>query len=147
MGRAIAAVVVGYVFMALVVFASLTAAYIALGTEGAFQPGSYEISTTWIAVGIAVGLVAGILGGLVCALVARSGLPPKALAVLVLALGIVFALPVATGAKEDPGPRPGDVALFDAIQKAQPPAWVVFLNPVIGVVGVLIGAGLRKRKG
>lgn len=146
MGRAIAAVVIGYFSMFVAVFALLTAAWSVLGSEGAFEPGSYQISAAWIGVGIAVGLLAGVLGGLVCASIGRSSGPPRALAALVLVLGIVFAVPVATaGPEQDPGPRNGEVSMFDAMGKAQPPVWLAFLNPVLGIAGILIGMRLHRR--
>jgi hypothetical protein len=34
---------------------------------------------------------------------------------------------------------------MEAMNKARPPAWVIFLGPVIGAAGVLIGGKLKRR--
>jgi hypothetical protein len=36
----------------------------------------------------------------------------------------------------------GNVA---AMQNARTPAWIMFLNPIIGAAGVLVGSRLRKQ--
>lgn len=60
-------------------------------------------------------------------------------------LGIVVVLGVAgalLGADAPPiGARPDDVSMFDAMNSAQQPTWLRWLNPVLGVVGALYGAG------
>ncbi|MBM4109337.1 MAG: hypothetical protein FJ255_11125 [Phycisphaerae bacterium] len=66
MGRAILAVIVGYIVMAAVVFGLFTGAYPLLGADGAFKPNSWEVSTTWLAASFALGLIAAVMGGLVC---------------------------------------------------------------------------------
>ena len=38
------------------------------------------------------------------------------------------------------GPRPEDVSMMEATAGARQPAWVSWLNPVIGVVGVWFGS-------
>jgi hypothetical protein len=44
----IAAVIVSYLVMAIFLFAVFTAAYLALGPERVFQPGTYAVSTLWL---------------------------------------------------------------------------------------------------
>lgn len=144
--RSILSVVVGYVTMAVVLIGSFTAAYLIMGADRAFEPGVYDVTTTWLALSLVVGLIAAIIGGLVCASIAKRGSPvPKALAIVVLILGGAMAGFALSGAREDPGPRVGEVSNADAMNKAQQPTWTYIANPVVGVVGVLIGAGLRKR--
>ncbi len=41
---------------------------------------------------------------------------------------------------------PGDLNVFESASGAVSPAWVNFTNPVLGAVGVLIGARLRRRR-
>lgn len=66
------------------------------------------------------------------------------LAVLVLVLGILSGVGSLVGQKQtDEVVREGDVEMIDAMSNARQPVWFTVVNPIIGVVGVLIGAGLR----
>lgn len=144
--RTIGAVVAGYLTMAVLVFLSFTLAYVVMGAEHAFQAGSYEVSGLWAATSIGLGVLAAIAGGFVCALISRDRTGPRALAVVVLILGLVLAIPAITGGGETAElVRQGDVGNFEAMQSAKQPLWVTLLNPLIGVVGVLIGAALYGR--
>jgi hypothetical protein len=145
MGRAIASVVLGYVMMAATVFFTFTAAYLILGADGSFKPGTYEVSALWLIVSFVLSFVAAVLGGYVCAFIAKSLKPPKVLAAVVLALGLVLALPVLTGGGGEPQPRPETVDTVEAMQNAEQPLWVTLLTPLVGAVGVLVGA--RRRLG
>src|SRR4029453_7899259 len=97
--RAFLGVILGYVTMAVLVFVTFTAIYLAIGADKAFEPGTYDPSFLWIVIMFAVGLVAGIAGGYVSAMIARQMKSPKFLALLVLVLGLVFALPAALATK------------------------------------------------
>jgi hypothetical protein len=144
MGKVIGSVVLGYVVMVLVVFALMSLAWVVLGANGAFQAGSWDVSSGWIAASVIVGLVAAIVGGFVCALVAKDPRGPKVLLMVVLVLGVLFAIPVLTGGGEVPTIlRTDTISMLDAMQNAQQPAWVALLNPILGAIGVLIGARLR----
>jgi hypothetical protein len=146
MGRAIGSLVLGYVVMAVVVMMSFTLAWMALGADGSFAPGTYEVSAAWIGMSIVVGLIAAILGGLVCAAVAKNATPPKVLAAIVLVLGIGLAIP-GLGGDRTPAERPDEVSMREANTNAEQPAWILLLNPFIGAVGVLVGARLKGRGG
>lgn len=144
MGRAIGGVILGYIAMAAFVFLSFTLAYVAMGTERAFKPGSHDVSGLWLLVSFVLSIAAALLGGWVCAVIAPGSKAPMVLAGLVLILGLMLA--VMTLNTPDPGPRAADVSSMDAMQKAKQPNWVAFANPIIGAVGVVMGAGLRKRR-
>ncbi len=144
MWRAIGGVVLGYVAMGVIVFVGLTIAYVAMGTDRAFQPGSYQVTNLWLSVHMPVALVAALAGGFVCAAIARSGKAPLWLAGLVLVLGLGMAVPVMMA--EDPPPRTADVDNFAAIQNARQPAWVAVATPLIGAAGVVLGARLKGRR-
>ena len=65
------------------------------------------------------------------------------LIVLVIILGVYSALnPVAGGA----GPRLDDVGMAEAMMGAQQPAWLTWLNPLLGVAGAWFGSRLAKGK-
>lgn len=141
--RTIFGVILGYVTMAVLVFVTFTAIYLAIGAEKAFEPGSYNPSVLWIAIMFAVGLTAAIAGGYVSAMIARNMKSPMLLAALVLVLGTLLAIPALQPQEGEPKARGGDVSNFDAMQQARTPGWVALLNPVVGVAGVVLGARLR----
>ncbi len=145
MWRTVGGVIVGYIVMGAFVFVSFTAAYVGMGPERAFQPGSYNVSVLWAVTSFSLGLVAALLGGFVCVRIARRSLGPRILAGLVVLLGLLMAIPVLTAdASSDPGPRGADVGSVEAMTKAKQPVWFALANPVIGAVGVLVGGRLRR---
>lgn len=147
MGRAILAVVLGYLTMFAAVFILLTGAYLGMGTDRAFQPSSYQVTPTWLAAWAAVSVIAAVLGGLVCARIARTPTPVRALVVVVLILGALQAVGVAVAPKPTPEQqiRAGDVGVFDAMVKARSPLWVAIATPIVGAAGVVAGAKAARR--
>ncbi len=145
MGRVIGGVIVGYLSIFVTVFALMWAAYAVLGAASVFQPNSWDVSAVWIVVSIAVGLAAAVDGGFVCALISKNPIGPKILIGVLVVLGVLFAIPVilASGG-EAAGPRPETVPMFDAMMKAKQPVWVALVNPLVGAVGVIIGAKLTS---
>jgi hypothetical protein len=145
MGRFIAGVVVGYIVMFVFVFVTFTVSYLAMGTEGAFKPGSYDVSALWMLLSIVLGIVAGILAGVVASTMARRYRGAVGLAVVVLVLGLAMAIPAVTGSDEDtPQVRAADVGITQAMADAKQPTWMVLLNPVLGAISVLVGGKLRR---
>jgi len=137
--KIIGGVILGYLAMALVVFISLTVAYLSMGADRAFKPGVYEVTMLWLTVMFVVSIVAAIVGGKVCALIAKNVKATFALAGLVLILGLLSAIPSFTSAGSESKARTGDVPNTEAMMSAKQPAWVALLMPVIGVVGVMLG--------
>lgn len=142
MGRSILAVVAGYVAIFVLIFATFTALYLAIGADRAFRPGTFETSTLWLGLSTILGVVASVVGGLVSVTIAKGQKPVYALAILVVLLGFVSA--AFAGKRENPGPRTEGVSNAEAMQKAQQPAWFAWANPVIGAAGVLAGGMLRR---
>jgi len=144
MGRLIGSVVVGYIVMFCVVFLTFSGAYLALGPDRAFLPGSYDASILWNVLSVVLGFAAAVIGGMVCMMIAKDARGPKWLAVLVFVIGIAFAIPVL---RQSPGsePRPAGLSMMEAMGKARQTPWTALLNPVIGVLGVLVGG--RGRSG
>ena len=137
------AAVLGWIVMAVVVFAGHALAWVAMGVEFSFQPDSWSPSTLWSAVSVAISLGAAVLGGVVCAKTAPDHRTVWALAGLVFALGVLAALlPEASVAE---GPRPAAVSMMEAMNNAQSPRWMVWLNPLIGAAGALVGGGMVNR--
>lgn len=143
--RIVLAVIAGYLAMAVFVFATFSAAYLIIGTEGSFRPGSFDVSKLWIVVSVVLSVVAALVGGWVCARIGRRRAAVIALAVVVVALGLaVAAMEFTHSGERVPASRSGAVSNFDAMQMAQQPMWLTLLNPVLGAAGVLLGARLRK---
>ena len=145
--RNIGGVILGYVIFALTIFLTFSAAYLLMGTSLAFEPGTYEPSTLWLVTSFVLGVAATILAGYVCAMIARGSRAPMALAVLVLVLGLLFAIPVLRAANNtrERLTRPTEVSNMEAMQNAVQPGWAALLNPILGFAGVLAGASLRRR--
>lgn len=140
--KAIGGVVIGYVAMFICVFTLFTLAYTLLGANGAFQPGSYDVSGTWLVIAVAVSALAALVGGFVCKAIARSSGAALALAGLVLVLGVVSAIIGAN--KTVPPVRAANVGNIEAMNYAKTPTWMMLLMPVIGAAGVLVGARLKS---
>lgn len=143
--KAIAAIVAGYLVMFVTIFASFSAAYLIMGPDRAYAPGSYDVSTLWIATSFVLGIVAAIGGGLVCALIARGSMAPMILAGLAFVLGLVMAVGVIMAPEAAPEVRPPGVSIMEAMGKSKQPGYAAVVNAFIGLVGVLIGARIPAR--
>lgn len=141
--RNVGGAVLGWVVMAASVGGLMAVLWMVLGEEGSFRPGSWEVTTAWSLGSVAIGLLAAVLGGFVCAKVAGDRRGVLMLIVLVVVLGVATALfpHPATG-----GVRPEDVAMLEAARSAEPPRWLAWLNPLLGLVGILLGARLARRE-
>lgn len=144
--RAIVGVVVGYIAMAVFIFATFSIAYLTMGTDGAFRANSFDPSTLWVVTSFILGFIGAIVGGFVCAMIAKASRAPIVLAGLVLVLGLLIAIPVLT-ASDAPKVRTGDIGNIEAMQNARQPAWVALLNPLVGAAGVIVGARLKRSSG
>ena len=143
--RNILAAIVGYVAMAALLFVLFSLLWVTVGPSRAFEPGSWEVPVGWAVTQLLLGLVGAYIGGQVCAWVAHDAKGARILIGLVIVMGVVNALiPPEIAA----GPRPDDVSMMEATAGALQPAWFLWLNPVVGVVGVWLGTGrLRARSG
>ena len=140
--RSTLGVIVGYAALSLFFFAVFSCAYFTLGVERIFQSDSYEVSTLWLVLSAAISLCGSILGGYFCAAISRNKRTCELFAALVLIILVLFCLPK----MRDPNPhvRAGDVSFVDAMRLTQMPFWMHVLNPVLGAVGVLLGARMKK---
>ena len=135
--RNILAAIVGYLAMAVVLFVLFSLLWQTLGPSRAFEPGSWEVSGGWALGSLALGLAAAYIGGRVCARIARDAMGATILIALIVVMGVWAALMPGEMAA---GPRPDDVSMMEATAGARQPAWLAWLNPVIGVVGVWFGS-------
>ncbi|MGE0639341.1 MAG: hypothetical protein AB7G12_06045 [Thermoanaerobaculia bacterium] len=144
MGRAIGGAVVGYVVDFVVMLGLMTVAWFALGADGAFRPGVWEVTTLWILLLFVASFASGYVGGTVAVKVAASARGATFLAVLIVALTIVFEFPVVAGwVPMPPLPRPDDLPMFEAMGNGRQPLWSLVLHPLLGAAGALL-AGRRR---
>src|SRR5262249_30928296 len=136
MARTIVAIIVGYITMLVLVSLMITCAFLLMGTEWSFKPGSFEPSNGWIAMSLVGNLIIAIVGGFVCAIMAKGGKARLVFALVVFALGLAFAIPAVVANRSNTNlERSGKVTLTEAMQKAREPLWLPFSAPVIGAVG------------
>lgn len=140
--RSVLAIIIGYVAIAITVFFGLTGAYVALGSEGAFEPGIYELTTAWVVTAVGANLVAAIIGGIVCALIARKKAVPVVFAAIVFVLGILVAVPSMMADETEQVARPEGITMFDAMKEARQPTWFSLSNPFVAAIGIMLGASL-----
>ena len=141
--RNVGGAVLGWVVMAGAVFLLFAGLLMVVGVDGAFQPGSWEVSGGWLFVSIVVGLLAGVSGGVVCTWVAADDRGLLMLMVLVFVLGVGAAL---VGFPVVEGVRPPEVGVREAMNSGQQPQWLTWLNPVLGVVGAFAGSRLVRNR-
>ena len=146
MARSIIAVIASYIIMFVLNFLCFVTLYAVVGPDQAFRPLSYLASNRWIAMSLACIFVTGIIAGLICAAIAGGGRAPLALAIVVIVLGVLLAIPALMKARANANLiRPGAVPQMEAAQKAYWPVWTPFAFPFVSAVGVLIGGRLKKR--
>lgn len=140
--RAILAVLAGYAVIVLVVAGTFSAAYTMMGVDGAFEPGTYAVSTQWLVASIGLSILGAVAGGAVASAIFPSSQNILAALVLVAGLGLAVLTPRATG---DEAPiRFDELSSIEALQNARQPTWLMYLNPVLGAVFVLVGARMRQ---
>ena len=146
MARAIIAVIVSYVTMFILNFLLFVGLYAVVGPNHAFKPHRFLASTRWTAMAFGITFVTAVIAGLICAVIARGGKAPFALALVIVVIGFLLAIPAIFKARTNADMiRLGDVPSMEAAQKAYWPIWVPFTFPVLGAVGVLVGSKLKRR--
>ena len=146
MARAIVGVIIGYIVMFILNFLGFVTLYAVIGPDQAFEPGLYLASNKWIAISFAIIFITGIIAGLICAAIAKGGKAPLALAIVVIVLGLLLAIPAMIKAQANAKlVRAGNVPQMEAAQKAYWPTWTPFTFPIISAIGVLVGGKLKRR--
>jgi hypothetical protein len=143
--KTILAVVAGYVVMALFVMVSSAVAFMALGADRAYRTGTFEPTGVWIMTVLALGFIAAMVGGYVAAIITPSPAAPKTLAIVIVIVGLVFALPVFRRPAQSPPARTSDMPMMETMGAGRQPAWVALILPVVGAAGVLAGAKRHTR--
>ena len=144
--RSALGVIIGYIVMFVLQVIAFITIYTIVGANWSFKPASYQASTRWTVMQFGVILVTAIIAGLICALIAQGGKAPLVLAAVVLVLGVALGVAgTALRPADTHEVRAGDIPNMEAMSKARHPTWVIFLGPVIGAVGVVIGGKLKRR--
>jgi len=144
--RSVLAIIAAYILMVILQVIAFMTIYTMMGADWSFKPASYQASTAWTAMQFSVILITSIIAGLICAVIARGGKAPLALAGLILVLGFAAATAKTVLQPADTREiRAVSVSNMEAMNKARHPAWVIFLGPVIGAVGAVIGGKLKRR--
>ena len=163
--RAILAVIVGFVVMAVWVMGTFAAAFFTLGESYAFDESTNQVTLVWCLLDLGLGLIGAVLGGFTAAAIGAgpTKTPVKVLAGLVLLLGLGQAAWMMYGPEAEPEPSTEVLfnepvaedpegllakvrAQMEAAMEYEQPTWYPFALPVVGLVGVLLG-GKLKRKG
>ena len=147
--RAILSVIAGYVGLFIWVIATMTGTWFLLGSDFAFDKGTYDASTGWSVVSLVLGTIGAVIAGLVTASIARTATPAKVLAGIVFVFGVVEAVAHQVGdatADEAANGIPAEeLTTWEAATTSHPQVWYSCALPFVGCAGVLIGGRLRRR--
>jgi ABC-type Na+ efflux pump permease subunit len=144
MRKIVGGVIGGYAVMAVGVMVLMGFAWMITGANRAFQADTWDVSLSWMLIGIVVGVLAAVAGGYVCMAIAKDTRAVMWLLVVVLVIGLTIAVMTAMTPPIPDRVRPMSLGMFEAMRGARQPVWLAFLNPVIGVIGVVIGARLHR---
>lgn len=142
--RTILGVIVGFVVLFLVQFVILSAAYLLLGVDGTFQPGSFALSPLWLVVQAVFTLAAGIIAGKVCRVVSGRGWSTIPFVVLVLVLGLLASIPFLLRSEAVPA-RLGEVSTLEAMSSGRAPKWFQVAMPFVSALGIVLGGRSKKK--
>jgi hypothetical protein len=146
MARTVIGIIVGYIVMFILNFMCFVTLFAVVGPEKAFKPASYLASNHWIAMSAACIFVTGIIAGLICAAIAKGGKAPLGLALAVIVIGVLLAIPAMMKARANANlTRPATISQMEAAQRAYWPIWTPFAFPFVSAIGVLIGGKLKRR--
>lgn len=143
MGKIVGGVVAGYVTMFVLIFVLFSIGWVVFGAGGSFKPNSWDPSFAWILVTIAIGFLASMAGGYVCLALANDTRAIFGLLAVVFILGYGMAIMALFEGAPPAGFRPSEMSMMEAMQNARQPVWLAFLNPILGMVGVMVGARMR----
>ena len=114
-----------------------------LDPSASFNPTVTRSPPLWLVLTGVITFFGAIAGGYLCAFMSRSNRACQVLAFVVFLIAIFLCI---KAMRRDTGGlhiRAGDVTKSEAVQLAVSPTWMHLLNPVIGSVGVLLGARMK----
>lgn len=147
MVRTIAAIVVGYIVIVLLVLGLGVAAYAGIGIENAYQDKSWHATPIIGVLTLISGVFAAVVGGWVAGKIDAKPRGSRGLAGVLLVLGLGMAALQTTWPAPPPRTEPATMKLaMEHSSDHRDPAWVTWLLPLIGSVGVIVGgAGTRGK--
>ena len=137
--RSIAAVVLSYIAMALIVVAAFAGLLLGLGFDRLFEPGSWKGNLFFCIAVPTITAIAGLFGGWMCTKIGRGKGPAMALSALVMVVGMIMAY-ITMQKPEPTGPRDPNMSIKEFKDKGREPTWVAISNPIIGAFTVLLAA-------
>lgn len=138
--RSIAAVIVTYIIMAILIMGAFAALLFGMGPDRLLEPGSWKGTLFFSIAAPSITVLSGLFGGWLCAKIARGRSAVIALAAFVLVLGFTSAY--FTLQKPEPtGPRESPMTIQQFMEQGREPTWLAIFNPLGGAAAVLI-AGL-----
>ena len=149
MGRAIAGALCGYAAMVVIVVASIAGTWAVLGPEGSFTGEGPYPSAAWNTSNVVFGFLAALVAGWVARKVGRGSTAVRILVGLMVVLGLYSAITAESSyqkrvAKADIDKQVADLSFTEAGVVAKSPTWYVWLIPVIGAAGALVGGRERE---
>ncbi|MCY4001800.1 MAG: hypothetical protein OXF84_13470 [Bacteroidetes bacterium] len=138
----IVAVVVSYLVIAVTIMGSFSLAYVLLGVDGSYQPGSWKVSNIWIVLSIVLGLGSAWIGGVTCVKIADNHSAPKYLIALIVVFGVFSAMMITQDVPDTV--RTVIPTLTEAMDQSVQPTWLTWINPLLGGFGVAWGSGLFR---
>ena len=146
MRKTIVGVMAGYFVMLVLIFVLFAVVWFALGPDRLFAPGRYDASVAWIAQSVVVAFVAALGAGSIAGRI--GGLRAvRALAVVIIAVGLLMAWPViAAWTDWRPVERPADISMMDATRYARQPSMVAASLPLVGALGAWLGGSGSGRR-
>lgn len=147
MVRTIAAIVVGYIVIVLLVIGLGMAAFAGIGVENAYQDKSWHATPIIGVLTLISGVFAAVVGGWVAGKIDVKPRGFRGLAGVLLVLGLGIAALQAMQPAPPPRTEPATMKLaMEHSRDHRDPAWVTWLLPFIGSVGVIVGgAGTRGK--
>jgi len=143
--RTILGAVIGYVAIFFLIFTLFSILYLfVLGQDGTFLPGTYDLRWRWIIISTLLSFLIAIIGGYVARMIGKSNSAVVGLAGIVVVVGLLIAISQAMTPDQRPIARSGDIPNMEAMNNARQPTWIAFVNPFIGLIGVMIGGRMRK---
>ena len=130
----------GSMLMVVVLFATPTAAYLGLGTERFFLPGSFAVTPLQMVMFCFLQCDAGLVTGPVMSKQTGDRRVPRIVAGMTSTFGMLMALPAIRGTVRDAVPRDGSLAAMQAMLQAQTPVRIQSIAPALAALGVSAGA-------
>lgn len=144
--RIILGIVAGYVAMSVALFLLFSGLYMILGTAGSFEPDSYYVSSSWVFAGIVVFFIAAVLAGIVCALVSKNANAGLWMGGVILVLGLLMTVGEVMQGPADTTRAIEQLGLMEAMGAAKQPIWTMIVNPVVGLIGAVVGSKIAPKK-